>query len=212
MDRFESIECGSVSLWDVNLVSLFGGFGPGSERLGIEIDPPPTAREMRTESSPDRGLTRFCTSRSLFLSFPNQVKTPDGVFPMFGPTPLVEIQRDGSVLTVASLSTTPRRFRPTDSSVSVINDDEAVDAARRQLRLDAVDYPRAGARLTLGYEQAPERCAQIGLRPTYEVRLTPTALAAARGRPSIVVRVDARRAPPGIPPTQEWRCAGWDGD
>lgn len=81
---------------------------------------------------------------------------------------------------------------------------EVIREARQALYLDPETYPIRSAQAILGYEEAPLRCLQKFLRPTYEIRFVPTAVAAPN-YPTVIVRRDAR-----INSDEAgWECKGW---
>lgn len=204
-DFYEPLACGAQHTWSVDLEGLLRGVGVEPDQLGIRTAQLPTALEMRTETSADGGVTRSCTTRSLFLTFPVDKEIDATAYPVFGPTQLIEIQEQTSGTAVASLSALCRRdYKPT-VMVDLITPADAILTVRRNFGgglVPAAIYPDAKVIWRLGYEQAPERCAQAFLRPTYELRFQPTQA----GWPTVVSRVDARDSPP---PVSDRDCSEW---
>lgn len=192
-DAFTALPCGAVHQWPaIDLDDALAKLGLTPSDLGIDLaKQAPTAIETRTESTPSTGNPRSCAVRSLFLSFPKAVESSATLasYPVFGSSPQLEIQRRGLSprLAIVSLSAPRRTYRPSGNLILLQPKNVAVTRAHTELALDAANYPPAMARVTLGYEEASERCRQFFLRPTYEIRFPP-----AGAGPTVLVRVDAR--------------------
>jgi hypothetical protein len=166
-----------------------------------------TALEMRVESRQDGHSDRICTARSLFLLLHKKVDVAPESYPVFGPAVVLELQRQGDQEAKLASFSAPRGKPTVDKGVQPIPLKPAPDAinqAHEALQLNAEEYPIANARVTFGYEEAPLRCQQEFLRPTYEIRFFP-AEAVQDNRPTVTVRRDARLNPPET----SWTCRGW---
>jgi hypothetical protein len=169
-----------------------------------------TAMEMRVESRPDGAASGSCAVRSLFLLLhskvdvgpPNHSKS----YPVFGPAVAFELQRQGNEEPVLASFSAPRRNLTVmpDKKESLKTESTVINEAHEALQLNAEEYPVERARAIFGYEEAPLRCLQSSLRPTYEIQFFPSP-EAAHERPTIIVRRDARMDPHD----ESWECRGW---
>lgn len=169
----------------------------------------PTAFEMRIESRPDGAPSGSCTVRSLFLLLHTEVnvgtKSNPKRYPIFGPALVLEFQRGETDFPMLASFNTPRRdLKVVQEKVQIKREADAIRDTYQELQLKPTEYAVNAARAVLGYEEAPLRCRQESLRPTYEIRFFPTE-SAQDDRPTIVVRRDARREPGKA----SWECAGW---
>jgi hypothetical protein len=219
-DQYTPLDpCDQVTTWTVNPPALLAQKGlkpgllpfssPNTDSTRKFSDEKITALELRVESRQDRAPVedRKCWGRSLFVRFDSEVDIGTKRLPIFGPAIILEISR-GENMELASFSAPQRELAVLANQLSQdhrIKPSKAViREARQELRLDPETYPVRSAQAILGYEEAPLRCLQAFLRPTYEIRFVPTA-AAAPNYPTVIVRRDAR-----INPHDEgWTCQGW---
>ena len=172
---------------------------------GIQKSLKITALEMRVESRQDGAPIerRKCRVRSLFLRYDTEIKIGTESFPVFGPGIEFEVHRETPRL--ASFSAPNREFAFSAMLPMRIKLEEmAISEAHQELHLDPETYPERAAKAVLGYEEAPLRCKQEFLRPTYEIRFAP----AKPDYPTVIVRRDARDSTDKSGPS--WECRGWN--
>jgi hypothetical protein len=221
-DRYDPLaSCDRETHWLVDPAELLARKGldltvfasdPASDPLqGFSF----TAWEMRVESRRDGARKGSCAVRSLFLLLRPSVdigtSTNPKRYPIFGPAVVFELQRKGNEDPVLASFSAPRRQRtvlsgePQESTRSFLRTaSAAINEAHEELQLKAEEYPIENAKATLGYEEAPLRCQQRFLRPTYEIQFIPTD-AVRPNRATVTVRKDARLNPVD----EAWTCKGW---
>jgi hypothetical protein len=177
----------------------------GKRLADLEI----TALEMRVESRRDGAESGSCAVRSLFLLLHSKVDVGPAShpisYPVFGPAIALELQRRGDEEPVLASFSAPRRnltVKPAKVSLKPVL--AVINEAHQELQLNSDEYPVGNARATFGYEEAPLRCQQQSLRPTYEIQFFPTPKAAL-DRPTVIVRRDARLDSHDA----SWKCQVW---
>jgi hypothetical protein len=214
-DRYTRLEpCGKVTTWEVDPWALLRQRGlkldllPSASSNAIRrfSDATLTATEMRVESRQDGApiRERKCWVRSLFIRFDTEIPIGTINLPIFGPGVILEIPR-GEELNLVSFSAPNRELTVLTGLFDGIKpSDAAKTEAQQQLQLDPEIYPISAAQAILGYEEAPLQCRQEFLRPTYEIRFSPST----PEFPTVIVRRDARRDSR----EPSWECRGWDDD
>lgn len=216
-DRYNPLDsCNQETEWTVHPTELLAK--PGLDSQVLPSDPFTnfsfTAYEMRVESRRDGAGQGKCAVRSLFLLRHSSIdfgtaKAPKR-YPIFGPPAVFELQRQGNGDPVLASFSSPRRKlevvagETLDARSPLKTVPFAIKEAYEELQLKAEEYPIENARAILGYEEAPLRCRQQYLRPTYEIRFFPTA-AARPNRPTVTMRRDARLNPSD----ESWKCKEW---
>jgi hypothetical protein len=205
-------QCNEVKIWDLSrymnlaeAISPQPNFVPtvgGSVRLSRQA----TALEMRVESRQIDALlgVRKCWRHGLFVRIENKIKIDDQTeLPVFGSAMTLQIPQPGEPQ-IASLSTPRRKLNVEGPPHKIQEAETAISKAHQELHLDPETYPERAAKAILGYEEAPLRCKQEFLRPTYEILFPPNR----PDYPTVIVRRDARDSTDKS--GSSWECREWN--